>query len=204
MQEPLSFDTYYHIYNRGNNRENLFREAENYRYFLQLYAKYIVPIADTFAYCLLPNHFHLLVRIKTYEACEQECQSLKDWHSYKDTYPSRVFSKLFGTYTKAINKRYQRTGALFEKPFHRIPVETDHYFITLVTYIHQNPQKHGLINDFKDWPYSSYQAMLSSQATRLKRETVLDWFAGVELLQQHHQTPARQRNIQTLIPDDFD
>ena len=61
---PLAYNCYYHIYNRGNNRENLFKQDRNYRYFLKLYAKHIEPIADTFAYCLLPNHFHLLVRIK--------------------------------------------------------------------------------------------------------------------------------------------
>jgi REP element-mobilizing transposase RayT len=65
MSEPLIPGCYYHIYNRGNNGENIFREERNYRYFLQLYVKYIVPIAVTYAYCLLANHFHLLVRIKT-------------------------------------------------------------------------------------------------------------------------------------------
>ena len=57
---PLAYDGYYHIYNRGNNRENIFKETRNYRYFLTLYAKHIEPVADTFAYCLLPNHFHWL------------------------------------------------------------------------------------------------------------------------------------------------
>ncbi len=55
---------YYHIYNRGNNRENIFVSEENYRYFLKLYAVHIEPVADTYAYCLLKNHFHVLVRIK--------------------------------------------------------------------------------------------------------------------------------------------
>ncbi|MBN1976347.1 MAG: hypothetical protein JW918_03000, partial [Anaerolineae bacterium] len=61
---PLEHGQYYHIYNRGNNGENIFIEERNYSYFLGLYAKYIEPIADTFAYVLLRNHFHLLVRIK--------------------------------------------------------------------------------------------------------------------------------------------
>jgi REP element-mobilizing transposase RayT len=61
---PLLPGRYYHVLNRGNNRENLFIEERNYAYFLQLYGKYISPIADTFAYCLLRNHFHLLIRVK--------------------------------------------------------------------------------------------------------------------------------------------
>ena len=62
--EPLLPDYFYHIYNHANGDDNLFREQENYRFFLQQYAKYINPIADTYAYCLMPNHFHLLVKIK--------------------------------------------------------------------------------------------------------------------------------------------
>ena len=61
---PLEFGEYYHIFNRGVIGENIFREERNYLYFLRLYGKYIEPIADTFAYCLLRNHLHLLVRIK--------------------------------------------------------------------------------------------------------------------------------------------
>ena len=60
--EPLRFGCYYHIYNRGNNRENLFIERRNYPYFLKLYAKHIQPVAETYAYCLLPNHFHFAIR----------------------------------------------------------------------------------------------------------------------------------------------
>ena len=61
---PLEHGQYYHIYNRGNNRENIFVENRNYRHFLKLYAKHITPVADTYAYCLLRNHYHFLVRIK--------------------------------------------------------------------------------------------------------------------------------------------
>ena len=65
FHKPLQFGQHYHIYNRGNNRENLFVQARNYPYFLRLYAKYILPVAETFAYCLMPNHFHFLIRTRT-------------------------------------------------------------------------------------------------------------------------------------------
>ena len=65
--EPLQPGQYYHIYNRGINGEPLFREERNHRHFLKLWAKYIEPLADTYAYCLLNNHFHFLVRIKELE-----------------------------------------------------------------------------------------------------------------------------------------
>jgi len=143
-QIPLISEYFYHIYNRGNNGENLFIEERNYYYFFKLYTHYIYPIADTYAYCLMPNHFHLLVRIKP--QLEQ------------NTY-HQAFSNLFSTYTKAINKKYQRTGSLFEKPFKRIHVDSDHYFIALIRYIHQNPQKHGFTNNFRTYPFSSYQTI---------------------------------------------
>jgi hypothetical protein len=69
---PLEFGEYYHIYNRGINRGRIFFEERNYDYFLQLYAQHVVPIAETYAYCLLPNHFHFLVRIRDLAGREAE------------------------------------------------------------------------------------------------------------------------------------
>ena len=197
MANPISLQhgQYYHIHNRGNNRERVFIEERNYRYFLKLYAKYIEPIADTFAYCLLPNHFHFLVYIK-------DLTGLPDLSGLKK--PSQHFSNLFNAYTKALNKAYDRTGALFQRPFGRIPVTSDAYFIHLVTYIHQNPQKHGLVADFCTWPYSSYHAHLSDKPTRLQRDDVLAWFDGAEGFKMAHCHEANIHLLAPLVPEDFD
>jgi len=174
----LQCDQYYHIFNRGNNRETLFRHEGNYHYFLGLYTKHIHLVADTFAYCLLSNHFHLLVQVKSGD----------DFLLGKVSSPSQRFGNLFNAYTKAINKIYRRTGNLFEKPFHRKLVTNEDYFRHLVTYIHYNPQKHGLIDDFRLWPFSSYSDLLSNQPTPLKREEVLASFGDLEtFIQQHDQ-----------------
>ena len=103
MSKPsaLSHGDHYHIYNRGNNRESIFREQRNYIYFLKLYEKYIPLVADTFAYCLLPNHYHLLVRVKTVDEQVTSGMRLKN--------PGQQFGNLFNAYTKAYNKVYQRT-----------------------------------------------------------------------------------------------
>ena len=61
---PLEPDKYYHIYNHAVSKDNLFVKEANYHFFLKKYAQYILPVADTFAYCLMPNHFHFAVRIK--------------------------------------------------------------------------------------------------------------------------------------------
>jgi putative transposase len=205
---PLQYGQYYHIYNRGNNRENLFIEERNYRYFLQLYLKYIEPVAWTFAYCLLRNHFHLLVRIKDLTGGPSNPSPDSDPLGHLSGLvalpnPSRQFSHLFNAYTRTINHTYRRTGALFQRPFGRIPVTTDAYFARLIVYIHQNPQKHGFVTDFRDWPYSSYQTLLSNKPTHLQRDTVLQWFASPQGLATLHLPDMHDAEILALCPEDF-
>jgi putative transposase len=203
---PLMHGQTYHIYNRGIDRGRLFVEERNYRYFLKLYASHVAPMVDTFAYCLLPNHFHLLVRIK-------EVEELLDLSGFQNLTgrelpgdlksPSQHFSNLFNAYAKAINKAYDRTGALFQRPFGRIPVSSDAYFVQLVLYIHHNPQKHGLVDDFRTWPYSSYGAHCSQKPTRLARDEVLSWFDGGAGFRGMHQQEADLRLLAPLVGEDF-
>ncbi len=202
---PLLPGNYYHIYNRGTNRENIFIEEKNYLYFLKLYAKYIPHLADTYAYCLVKNHFHFLVRIKTSsEASDltgfQNLSGLKK-SSIK---PHQPFSNLFNAYTKSINKAYGRTGSLFERPFKRIEVSSDTHLLHLIAYIHQNPQKHGFVDDFRDWPYTSYATLLDKKTTYIKRGDVLAWFEGEKEFTNFHQTQINQPQIDALMPEDFE
>jgi hypothetical protein len=115
-----------------------------------------------------------------------------------------AFQSLFGTYAKAINKAYNREGKLFQEHFGRIEVTSDEYFTNLIFYIHFNPQKHGFVNDFRDWPWSSYSAFLSSRPTKLQRDEVLAWFDGREPLAQFHRGAVGEKLIASLIEDDFE
>lgn len=172
---------YYHIYNRGNNREDVFFEERNYSYFLQLYAKHVEPVAETYAYCMLWNHLHFLVRIKSED--EREASAIG---GVRPRSASQAFGNLFNAYAKAINKAQERTGSLFQNPFGRSLVPDNTYLVSLIMYIHWNPQKHGLIGDFREWPHSSYRTMLSSGPTRLKRNDVLAWFGDREAFRIAH------------------
>lgn len=175
----LSPDTVYHIFNRGNNRENLFKEERNYEYFLRLYLHHVAPFVETYAYCLLRNHFHLLVKIL-------------DPKFFTRISPSRHFAVFFNAYAKAINIAYDRSGSLFQNPFGRVAVTTDAQFLTTVRYIHRNPQNHGLTTDFQNWPYSSYQALLSEDPTFLAGETVISRFGSrTEMVRFHTEPIAR-------------
>ncbi len=137
---PLYFDAIYHIWNRGVNRSSIFLNDENYRYFLQLYIHHIEPVAKTYAYCLLPNHFHLLVRTRS-EAGQREYRQRVPGDLTGCLSPSQAFSNLFNAYVRAFNQYHKRSGSLFEGRFGRKQVETNNYLAQLVIYIHQNPLK---------------------------------------------------------------
>jgi REP element-mobilizing transposase RayT len=206
--EPLLFGQYYHIYNRGNNRENLFVEKRNYPYFLQLYAKYIQPVALTYAYSLLPNHYHFLIRTFTEE--EQEAYHQAQIGSiseidpiFKLREPSRAFNNLGIAYARALNKATGRTGALFDSPFGRKIVDNDRYFITLIAYIHRNPQKHGFVTDFRDWPWTSYGTVHSTKPTKIQRDELLAWYGNLANFEDAHQFETDESFIEPLIIDDW-
>ena len=201
---PLQMGLYYHIFNRGNNGEDIFCEKRNYLFFMERYARYIEPVAYTYAYCLLRNHFHFLVRTRMPEEQEAYHKTLKVSKTFRVSQPSRCFSKLFNSYAKAFNKMYSRTGSLFEHPFHRIEVDADTYFSRLVAYIHQNPQKHGLVGDFRDWPFSSYQAILSQRPTRVQRDEVREWFGGVDGFVEFHAMMVVSQSVEVTILEDED
>ncbi len=181
--QPLSPGTFYHIFNRGINRENIFLEHRNYEYFMLLYNKYITPIADTFAYCLLGNHFHLLVYIRPLKDLPNQVDESTQLRGFNS---SKQFSILFNTYAKSLNNLYQRTGSLFQHPFRRVEIMSQAHLIQVVRYIHQNPQKHGLVDDFRKWNYSSYKVILRNDLTFVKRATVLEWFCDRHCYEEIH------------------
>jgi len=139
---------HYHIYNRGNNRQSIFFQPENYFYFLRNVKKYIVPLAKVAVYCLMPTHYHILLRVepKTSEFLENSEVSTI----------SNAMMRLSVSYTKAINKRFSRVGSLFQGQFQAKPIETYSHLLNLCVYIHANPVKDGLIALPEDWIYSNY------------------------------------------------
>jgi putative transposase len=210
---PLLYDTYYHIYNRGNNRENIFIQERNYTHFMNLYAKYIEPIADTFAFCLLRNHFHVSLKTKSKEEIFPNEEILlktlkvsgkKPLGSYIEQYPSKQFSDFFNAYAKAINTAYDRTGSLFQHPFGRVPITSEGQFWNVIAYIHQNPQKHGFVKDFREWKWSSYRVMLSEKPTKLQRDVVLDWFGGRQSYLDLHEKWVTEAESKWFAEDDYD
>lgn len=129
----------YHVMIRGINRQDIFEEAEDYRTFIRMMAMVVDQGSPChiYAYCLMPNHVHLLV-------CE------KDWSL------GEVIKSIASCYVLYYNKKYGRIGHLFQDRFKSEPCNDSGYFITLFRYIHQNPVKAGLVNAAKDYEYSSW------------------------------------------------
>jgi len=196
---PLLHGNYYHIYHRGNNGIDVFLEPDNYYHFLRLYSKYIDPIADTYAWCLLKNHFHLLVRIKEKEEIVASDLTYNTTEKPKVIEPYRQFSHLLNAYTQAINKRHHRTGSLFETKFERKLVDSESYFQNLIFYIHNNPVRHGFVKQMSLYPWSSYDSILSDNPTTLKRNEVLTLFGDKENFVFYHSGEQNSNDIGDLI-----
>jgi putative transposase len=145
---PFVSGSYYHIYNRGNNRQTIFFETDNYLYFLRGIKKYLLPVMDMIAYCLMPTHYHLLGRVKDFGNQTSEVS--------KTSEVSSAMQKLLISYTKGINKRFERVGALFQGAFQAKPITNSKHLLHLCRYMHANPVKDGLVTDLANWPYSNY------------------------------------------------
>ncbi len=223
--EPLIFGQFYHIYNRGIDRCDLFREPDNYEYFLGQYDKYISPVAETFAWVLMPNHFHLLVRVKeegeigfipvkplpefsTAERIEKGGVSPSAVLNpnggciLKKYSPVNQFSHLFNSYAQAFNKRFGRTGSLFQHPFKRKLITNERHLKHVILYIHNNPVHHGFCSHAMEYPWSSYLSCISIKPTKLKRETVLGWFDSEANFKQLHHKKIEYEKIERWLEID--
>lgn len=189
----FSYGGYYHIFNRGNNGENIFLQHENYSFFLQQWSKYLSPYSKPLAYCLMPNHFHFLIRIIE--------DSTLDVSDDINGIIENQFRKLFSSYALAFNKRNRRTGSLFQKRFKRIEIDKDSYLTTIIQYIHHNPIHHGFSIGYKEWRFSSYNAVISDSATSVDRKAVLDWFGGRKAFLRFHEENLGYAGVRKLLID---
>jgi REP element-mobilizing transposase RayT len=156
--EPANF---YHIFNRGNNRQRIFFTRENYIYFLNKVEKHLLPHLHMLAYCLMPNHFHFLIFSKENLNCGAFSKDLQI---------------MLRSYTRAINKQEDRTGSLFQQNTKikellnenlEIDYRDDNYPLTCFHYIHQNPIKSGIVGRMEDWEMSSFQEYVEIRENQL-------------------------------------
>ncbi|ANH79702.1 hypothetical protein A8C56_00780 [Niabella ginsenosidivorans] len=196
---PLIENNCYHLFNRAVGSEKLFLSKENYRYFLRKMEQHILPVADIYAYSLLPNHFHLLVRIKIQKQLEDFYYQKKEtiFDPLKDDMPRFVmqqFSNWLNGYTKAFNKMYSRMGGLFMDHMKRSRAEKESSVNNFIFYIHKNAVHHGLTKYIGAWEFDSYPSLVNGQPTFLKRDEVIQWFGSVEAFVKFHQQVIKLKN----------
>ena len=148
---------YFHLYNRGVNRGKIYFDDRNYRYFLSKVEQYLVPVLDVIAYCLMPNHYHLLIRVKETSEVPMTSEVSRISKTAITSKVSRVMMQLSVSYTKTINYHYDRVGPLFQGAFQAKQVHSEAYMGQLIDYIHLNPVANGLVENPGDWPYSSFR-----------------------------------------------
>ncbi len=185
----------------------MFREEENYRFFLEKYRLYITPVTETFVYCLMPNHFHLVVRIRKREVIEALIRNKSNFSFSKvsnfgkaekiieieniddvdiERFLSKQFANFFSCYTQSFNKMYDRMGSLFIKNFKREVISNKEHFINAVVYTHRNPIHHGFCSSFAGWGYSSYLEITDRKSNVIAVEKTLKVFGSSELFEQVH------------------
>ncbi len=185
----LEQDRFYHIYNHAVGNEQLFNSDNNYLFFLKLFKKYLLEYVDMYAYCLMPNHFHFIIKIKSEKEilnksivrggnCPTRVQNpRRDGEASSiSLLISKQFSHLFNSYSQSYNKENKRKGSLFMNRFKRKEIDNKEYLVKLIHYVHFNPVLADLSSDISEWKYSSYNVIVDNSFTSIARNQVIEMF----------------------------
>ncbi|MBK9735277.1 MAG: hypothetical protein IPO92_10035 [Saprospiraceae bacterium] len=185
---------YYHIYNKAINGITLFKCDQEYVDFLFKYKKYVSPCFNTYAYCLMPNHFHFLIRVKQVEVVKKFSKTQKTKkalafmydHEYFNDFISDQFKRMFSSVAIRYKNRYNHKGAVFIEKYKRIQSQDIFKNIYWLTYIHHNPIHHHYTKEYSEWIYSSYNTYIINSESEICREEVYEWFGGKQYFLQYH------------------
>lgn len=178
--EKLNKGHFYHIFNRGINSCKIFNESENFAHFYQLYEKYIPKVAETYAWVLIPNHFHFMVYVK-----KKPAKIIKNG-KLTELSASQQFSNLFNSYAQAFNKQYNRHGGLFERPFSRKLILDTVNLKNVLLYIHQNPIHHRICKHPLEYGWSSYIRYTSSNLPNSCSFSAIELFKNKKVFFESH------------------
>lgn len=183
--DPFHKGYFYHLFNRGINQELVFKSRRNYMFFLRRWQEYIGDLVDVYAYCLLPTHFHFLIKVA------EDAASVSNPFRVTNTdmldinkILEKQFELFFRSYAQAFNKENKRSGSLFKKRFKRIYIDDESYYPNLVHAIHINPVFHQIVEKPNLWHFSSFDAFLTDKPTRVQRSDMLKRFASRSEFQQ--------------------
>jgi putative transposase len=196
---------YYHIFNRGINRQKVFFTKRNYFYFLRLLDEFLTDYISILAYSLMPNHFHLVIKVNELIEISIDSTSEKKMKLQTITndeeigkWVSNQFRRLFISYSMAINRQEGRTGSLFDKNFKRLEIIENAYLKYVIYYTHFNPEKHGFCSNYFRYEYSSYKALTMAKSTKIDRQLVYEIFEGKDAFQNYHSWVHSEREFLML------
>jgi REP element-mobilizing transposase RayT len=164
---------YFHIYNRGNRKEDIFLEESDFRFFILRLRQYLFPDLkdkarlnllpkDSFSlicYCLMPNHFHLILRQNS------------------DIPTSKLLLRVCTSYSRYFNKKYDKVGHIFQDQFKQLMIGNDNYLKWLSCYIHQNPKVAGIVKSLEHYRWSSYNNFIGKEVSNIcDKEIILSYF----------------------------
>jgi putative transposase len=201
--QPLVPGSIYHLFSRAVGNEKLFLCTDNYLFFLKKLKQHTSAVCQFYCYALLPNHFHLLVRINDEEDVVRHFEAIKKVvyrpleHDVCDFIMER-FSNFLNSYTKAFNKTYKRKGSLFMDYMKRSVVNETSDFTAYVWYIHKNAVHHQITKSVGEWQFDSYHSILSDAPTILLRDEVIEWFGNEKEFIRFHQQHVHSKIIQDL------
>ena len=147
----------YHIYNRGNNKQLIFFNDDNYIFFIKKIREQLASCAEIICYCLMPNHFHIIIQANEKTIVERKSFGGKPMQEF-----AYRIGVLLSSYSQAINKQNKTTGSLFQQKTkakilsEQIEDKQENYLESCFFYVHNNPFEAGLVKTLSDWPYSSY------------------------------------------------
>ena len=190
----------FHIYTRANSDNDLlFKERDNYLFFLKKYNEYLTPISQTLCYCLVPNHYHFLIKVNdkdkifNYQIQKNYKYSKNDLKI--DNFIQQQISNFHNSYAKAFNKKYKRRDSLFQKNPKTKNITDEKYLMRVSRYIHKNPIKHNLITDLINWEYSSYPNYIGYRNSS---------FIEIDLILSYYSSIQDFINFTTLEIDDYE
>jgi len=194
-------EAFYHIVCKSIDALFLFHDNKDYQVFTERFKKFTGDFIDIWSFCLIPNHTHYIVKVKSIEAIIQFIESTATENLtaamnsfYTDSKNELLFNKMIErqmnsflvSYANYINNKYNRNGGTFQKPFKRIQIKEEGHLQQAIIYTNANAQKHRLADDFKNYPFTSYLAVLENDHYYVDAQSVLNFFHGAEKFKLIH------------------
>jgi putative transposase len=182
---------FYHVYNRSINKEVMFRSENNYNFFLKRWRDYLGPYVDTYSFALVPNHFHFTIRINKPDEAYMNAVKLENTQAARKFEQGEIplyefledqMKRFLSSYSKAFNAQNNREGSLMQKRFKRVCLKDEFHIAYMIAYHHHNPLHHGMVKDYQNWKYTSFNAIMETKPTRLVRDAILQIYFNGDLV----------------------